>query len=158
MLANEQSLDRVGQDVLAFVRKAKPELLPHASVVAGEEGFALVLSIPAPNPKPKYPLCITTENEELTWFFGGWHGHYEADTEAQIAEVFAQIDDVFRDRVLALAYARDGKWAGGTLAKTREQIFTGYFEGFPGSVEVRSWTGSRDEDIPESDSSPRPPA
>jgi hypothetical protein len=149
MNGKETSLDLISQKVLAFIRTKRPELISLVRIepVTGANHSILVVEIPAPNPKLKHPLYITTENEEITWGFGGWHGHYAAVIEGQIAEVFSEIDDVFQDRVLAVTFLRDGKWAGGTLVREHEQVFSGLFEDFKGLVEVRSWTGVRDADI-----------
>ena len=149
MHAPEASLDPISRSVLAYVQRNKPEFAAHTKIEPDPSAGHSVLEIqvPAPNPRIKYPLYITTENEELTWGFGGWHGHFAANSEDEIARVFSQIDEVFEDRLLAVTFERDGKWAGGTLVKAGGDIFSGLFEGFVGSVEVRSWTGSRDEDL-----------
>ena len=149
MTASETSLDPISRAVLAFIRKERSQFAARVEIQADTEAGHSILEVrlPVPNPKIKYPLYITTENEELTWGFGGWHGHFPAATESDIAKVFSQIDSVLRDELLAVTFARDGKWAGGTLVEATEEIFTGLFEGFVGSVEVRSWSGSRDDDI-----------
>ena len=149
MNASEASLDPISRAVLAYVQQKKPEFAAFTKIQPDPsvDHSILEIQVPAPNSKIKYPLYITTENEELTWGFGGWHGHFTANSEDEIANVFSQISEVFQDQVLAVTLERDGKWAGGTLVKAGDPILTGLFEGFVGSVEVRSWTGARDEDF-----------
>jgi hypothetical protein len=149
MSTSESSLGPISQAVLTFIQQKRPELIAHTKIQPDSDSGHSILEVrlPAPNARIKYPLYVTTENEELTWGFAGWHGHFVATTEGEIKKVFSQIDAVFQDQVLAVTFERDGKWAGGTLVKVDDDIFTGLFEGFAGSVEVRSWTGARDEDL-----------
>jgi hypothetical protein len=102
-------------------------------------------------------IGCTTENGEITVFFGGWHGHYgdwrgENDQEA-VEEALRDVADILNDRAIVEATYRVGDCTGAGLVWLGENEPSSYVIAADAKVSdesseetrIQSWSGRLDE-------------
>ena len=105
-------LNRYSKRVYSAVIHAFPELAEAESLEATQGCF----SIRYPSPHADVELYISSEDDEITIAFGGWHEHiamFEGKTEQEeIKEAIELIRSILSDE-LVVAYATvEGEWSG----------------------------------------------
>lgn len=123
---------------------AIPELRGHARA---EEGRLLIEIRPDPA-REDCGFGVTTENEEITVWFGMFHDHFEWPDcdDGVFGNPITFILSVMSDETLVEDWTLDGTWVrSGTLSATEEPDLEDMKPGHV--VHIRSWSGSRDRTI-----------
>jgi hypothetical protein len=110
-------------------------------------GFALA-EIPAPNTNAASPLWITTEDDEITIGFDAYHQHFgpwaEENESVNFEDSLLTIERIRNDELVVASWWLDGKWTGSILADFTQQIDRPNFVSESAMLQIRSWTGKKD--------------
>jgi hypothetical protein len=92
-------------------------------------------------------LAITTEQDEVTVSFDGWHDHFGFWPGVTEEEAFSgaldAIDAIVRDESLAVLVTRDGAWKWSSVIAPGEHVEIGEDE----VAQITSWSGRFDQSI-----------
>jgi hypothetical protein len=92
-------------------------------------------------------LAITTEQDEVTVSFDGWHDHFGCWPGVTEEEAFSSaldtIDAIVRDQSLAVLVTRDGAWKWSSVIAPGEHVEIEKDE----VAQITSWSGRFDQSI-----------
>ncbi len=140
------ALNPYSQDAAQVLFAAFPNLKAYARVDDLEEVTpgSLLIEIPPDNPHTSDNLVITTDDDEISYYWDLWHDHLETH------EIVPFLRELFAEDLAILVRLREGKWLGSSLDR-RQEILIEFDEeqrtqaaGF--SVYTRSWKGTYDRD------------
>jgi hypothetical protein len=114
-----------------------------------DEGGALVVRVPAPNPAAD-PLLVTTDDDEVMVAFDYYHSHfcrYSTDVEEEaFGEALRFIGDILAERVKAVSWWSGATWRGSVAVEAGAAPGQPTWTHDVDVVRVRSWAGTHDSD------------
>ncbi len=151
---NQENLNAYSRAFYEHLLVAKPEwgLLAEEEDDKNATRGSLVIKIESPNPEVENPLCIYTDNDEVTIVFDTYHQHFgmwdREISEDNFCEAIMHAEDILSDNIHAVSWydANTKEWAGSSCVERDKEADRSFLK-VKGPVDEvrRSWTGKYDQ-------------
>ena len=153
---NSSRLNEYSRSVATRLLHAMPDLEAHARIddTPGVQDGCLLIEVPSANPRAQGNLLLTTDDDEITVIWNGWHTHLNSWCSPDADEVKTVVDllrSIFEERFVISVTMEGETWKGSsggapgevhaTLERNRPKLAAGMRE------YALSWKGTYDMEI-----------